>query len=121
MTGWIHFANVLYLVSYLVQDILWLRVLTVVAALSLIPYYATNWLGEAIAWNVVFLVINVVQIKLLMIRRLIKVLLFTDVGQCYRRKASVKPDGYSRYFSRAPTNFRSIMLFLETCKRSIVA
>ena len=70
MTGWIHFANVLYLVSYLVQDILWLRVLTVVAALSLIPYYATNWLGEAIAWNVVFLVINVVQIKLLMIRRL---------------------------------------------------
>jgi hypothetical protein len=54
-------------------------------------------------------------------RRLIKVLLLTDVGQCYRRKASVKPDGYSRYFSRAPTNFRSIMLFLETCKRSIVA
>jgi hypothetical protein len=70
MTSWIHFANALYLVSYLVQDILWLRVLTVVAALSLIPYYATNWLGEAIAWNVVFLVINIVQIKLLLLKRL---------------------------------------------------
>ncbi len=26
--------------------------------------------------------------------------LLTDAGQCYGRKASVKPDGYSRYFAR---------------------
>ena len=48
---WIHVANVLYLASYSVRDILWLRILTVVAALCLLPYYFTcsnNILWEAI-------------------------------------------------------------------------
>ncbi len=34
-----------------------------------------------------------------------KALLLTNAGQCYGRKASVKRDGYSRYFSMAPTEF----------------
>src|SRR5947209_9691671 len=59
-TVWITFANVLYLVSYSVHDILWLRVLTVAAALFLLPYYylqpAPLWMP--IAWSVVFVAIN---------------------------------------------------------------
>ena len=35
----IHVANVLYLFSYLMRDILWLRILTVVAACCLMPYF----------------------------------------------------------------------------------
>ena len=37
---WIGVANTIYLASYVVRDILWLRMLTVLAAALLIPYYA---------------------------------------------------------------------------------
>lgn len=69
---WIHVANVLYLASYSVRDILWLRILTVVAALCLLPYYfscSENPLWEAIAWNGLFIGVNVFQIFLLMKER----------------------------------------------------
>jgi hypothetical protein len=58
--AWIMMANTLYLGSYLVREILWLRVLTVVAATLLIPYYylQPSPLWTAIAWNVVFTAIN---------------------------------------------------------------
>jgi hypothetical protein len=59
-TVWITVANVLYLVSYSIRDILWLRVLTVVAAFFLIPYYylqaAPLW--TPVIWNFVFIAIN---------------------------------------------------------------
>jgi hypothetical protein len=35
----IHVANVLYLVAYMVRDVLWLRILTVVGAFCLMPFY----------------------------------------------------------------------------------
>jgi len=67
----IHVANVLYLFSYLVKDILWLRLLTVVAGSVLLAYYvllpAPLW--AAIGWNVVFLAINVRQIHVLLLER----------------------------------------------------
>jgi CRP-like cAMP-binding protein len=67
----IHVANVLYLFSYLVKDILWLRLLTVVAGSVLLAYYvllpAPLW--AAIGWNVVFLAINVRQIQVLLLER----------------------------------------------------
>jgi hypothetical protein len=68
---WINIANVLYLGSYSVRDILWLRILTVAAALLLIPYYAlqTRPLVTAIEWNVVFIAINLFWIVKLMIER----------------------------------------------------
>lgn len=68
---WLSAANVLYLVSYAVRDILWLRVLTVVAAALLIPYYAMQVvpLNAAIEWNVVFIAINVYWIVRLIIER----------------------------------------------------
>ena len=35
----VHAANGLYLVSYLVRDILWLRILTVIGACTLMPFF----------------------------------------------------------------------------------
>ena len=68
---WINAANVLYLASYAVRDILWLRILTVVAAALLIPYYAMQPipLRAAIDWNVVFIAINFYWIVRLIIER----------------------------------------------------
>ena len=71
MTIFIHIANVLYLSSYLVKDILWLRALTVVGGLTIIAYYVfmPHPVWAAIAWNVLFLMINAWQIRLLLIER----------------------------------------------------
>jgi hypothetical protein len=67
----IHVANVLYVISYLVKDILWLRLLTVVAGSVLLAYYVLLPvpLWAAIGWNVVFLVINLRQIHVLLLER----------------------------------------------------
>ena len=71
MTIFIHIANVLYLSSYLVKDILWLRALTIVGGLTIIAYYVfmPSPVWAAIAWNVLFLLINAWQIRLLLIER----------------------------------------------------
>src|SRR5208282_3769354 len=71
MLALIHVANVLYLCSYLVKDIFWLRALTVVAGLVLLSFYALQPtpLWAAIAWNVLFTVINVYQLYLLFLER----------------------------------------------------
>src|SRR4029077_11212336 len=68
---WITIANLLYLASYSVHDILWLRILTVAAASLLIPYYALQPvpLIAAISWNVLFIAINVYWIVRLIIER----------------------------------------------------
>jgi hypothetical protein len=67
----IHVANVLYVLSYLVKDILWLRLLTVFAGSVLLAYYALFPvpLWAAIGWNVVFLVINLRHIQVLLLER----------------------------------------------------
>jgi len=67
----IHVANVLYLFSYLVRDILWLRLLTVVAACLLMPYFyfRPDPLIAAIAWNVLFTGINLYNIVILYMER----------------------------------------------------
>jgi hypothetical protein len=67
----IHIANVLYVISYLVKETLWLRLLTVVAGSVLIAYYALLPvpLWAAIGWNVVFLAINLRQIQVLLLER----------------------------------------------------
>lgn len=68
---WLTAANAIYLASYAVRDILWLRVLTVVAAASLIPYYEMQVvpLHAAIGWNIVFIVVNCYWIIRLIIER----------------------------------------------------
>ena len=68
---WITAANVIYLASYSVRDILWLRILTVIASALLIPYYAMQPvpLTAAIEWNVLFMAINCYWIVRLLIER----------------------------------------------------
>ncbi|MES0880644.1 cyclic nucleotide-binding domain-containing protein [Roseibium sp. SCP14] len=64
-------ANVIYLCSYSVRDILWLRILTVVGATMLLPYYylQIDPLWAAIAWNAVFIAINIFWIGRLLLDR----------------------------------------------------
>jgi Popeye protein conserved region len=70
MQNLIHLANVLYLVSFLVSDILWLRLLNVLAGGILIAWLAAGAAPAApIAWNSLFLAINVVQVWRLLLER----------------------------------------------------
>ncbi len=64
-------ANVVYLFSYSVRDILWLRILTVVGATLLMPYYylQPTPLWAAMGWNVVFVAINLYWITRLFLER----------------------------------------------------
>ena len=67
----IHAANVLYLFAFMVRDILWLRILTVVAALFLIPYFYFQPvpLMTAIYWNLAFTALNLFWIVRLFLER----------------------------------------------------
>jgi len=66
-----HLANALYLISYAVRDILWLRVITVLAGSTLLASFLQQpsppW--PAVVWNAVFFVINVIRIHLLIRER----------------------------------------------------
>lgn len=68
----IHAANVLYLLAFTVRDILWLRILTVVAAVCLIPYFyfRPEPLMTPIYWNLVFTALNIYWICRLLLERL---------------------------------------------------
>jgi hypothetical protein len=62
-------ANVLYLISYLVKDILWLRLVTVVAGMLLIVNAVLTRQPESAAWNLLFTAINVYRSWLLILER----------------------------------------------------
>jgi len=63
----LHIANILWLCAYLVRDILWLRMLTVVGFIAAVPYYAggETVMVEPLVWMGVSLSINLFQIFLL--------------------------------------------------------
>ena len=67
----IHAANVLYLFAYMVRDILWLRILTVIAASCLVPYFylQPTPLMTAIYWNLAFTALNLWWIVRLFLER----------------------------------------------------
>jgi CRP-like cAMP-binding protein len=67
----IHAANMLFLVAYMVRDILWLRILTVIATFCLIPYYFTRPepMMVPIYWSLVFAALNVYWIVRLLLER----------------------------------------------------
>ena len=67
----INIANILYLFSFLVRDILWLRILTVIAASFLIPYFyfRPDPLIVAIYWNLLFTGLNLFWIGRLLYER----------------------------------------------------
>lgn len=67
----INTANVLYLFSYMVRDILWLRILTVIAAMCLMPYFYLQPVPimTPIYWNMGFTALNILWITLLLLER----------------------------------------------------
>lgn len=67
-----HIASGLTVVAYLVKDILWLRLLAVLSCFFGIAYgyfYHSGPQWVLIGWNIVFIVINVVQISLILRER----------------------------------------------------
>ncbi|MES0825830.1 Crp/Fnr family transcriptional regulator [Ruegeria sp. SCP11] len=64
-------ANVFYLISYSVRDIFWLRVLSVIGAAILLPYYylQSTPLWAPIGWNLFFTGINIFWIVRLLLER----------------------------------------------------
>ena len=64
MDIWFHLANVLYVGSYLVTDILWLRALAVAGGLSSLTWTLTAPVPSStlIGWTLVYNTINIVQI-----------------------------------------------------------
>jgi hypothetical protein len=71
MTNLIHFANVLLLASFLVSDILWLRILNIAAGVAFVVYFRVAMPSELapIGWNALFISINVVQVVRLWLER----------------------------------------------------
>lgn len=60
----VYIANILYLLSYFVQDMLRLRVLTVFAATCLVGYFYSQPepMMTVVCWNVFFITLNVFQL-----------------------------------------------------------
>jgi hypothetical protein len=93
MSPLIHVANAISLASYLVKDILWLRVLTVASGLLVLASLVlrTQPLWEGVGWNLVFFTINVAQIRILILERR-PVRLAADEQKLYQRVfRSLKP------------------------------
>lgn len=71
MGSMVHVANLLYLTSFMMRDILWLRVLTVIGASFLLPYYyfQAEPLLPAIYWNLAFIALNLYWIGRILLER----------------------------------------------------
>ncbi len=67
----LNIANLLYLASCFVKDILWLRVFSVIATSCLVPYYYIREepLLTALYWNLFFVVLNLWRIVVLLRNR----------------------------------------------------
>jgi hypothetical protein len=62
-------ANALYVISYVVTSMLWLRILAVIAALSTFPYFffQAEPLWSALFWQCTFLLVNLVNLVILVL------------------------------------------------------
>lgn len=60
----VYAANMLYLCSYLVRDLLHLRLLTIVAACCLVTYFYSQAepMMTVVGWNLFFVALNVLQL-----------------------------------------------------------
>ncbi|PDQ22946.1 hypothetical protein CN311_01075 [Mesorhizobium sanjuanii] len=67
----INAANILYVTAYFTMDMLRLRILTVTAATCLAVYFYSQPVPmlNVVAWNVFFMLLNLVQIVRLMLAR----------------------------------------------------
>jgi hypothetical protein len=68
---WISVANALFLVSYAVHDILWLRILSLLGSIVLIKYYLLLQPTQPIAmiWTILFISLNAFWIVRLIVAR----------------------------------------------------
>jgi uncharacterized membrane protein len=72
MEALVYIANLLYLGSYFMQDLLRLRALTITAAICLVCYFylRPEPLMTVVCWNLFFVALNVLQIvRMLAARR----------------------------------------------------
>ena len=81
----LHAANILYLASYSVRDILWLRILTVVGMCMCIPYYVAEGVMPPVYWHVAFVAINLYHIVRLFIER--KPIVLSEIESFIREHA----------------------------------
>ena len=67
----LHTANLMLLCSFLVRDIFFLRLISILASVlfSVYFYFQDPPMWSAMAWNIVFVFVNVVQISKLLYRR----------------------------------------------------
>jgi len=70
----INAANVLYVLAYFTQNLLRLRLLTLVAAACLAAYFASrpDPLWTVVAWNLFFLALNLFQLARILLTRRVK-------------------------------------------------
>lgn len=68
----INAANILYVTAYFTMDMLRLRIMTITAACCLAVYFYNQPVPmlNVVAWNVFFIVLNLIQIVRLMLARL---------------------------------------------------
>lgn len=73
MESLVYAANILYLLSYLVKDILVLRVLTIIAACCLVTYFYNQAepMMTVVYWNLFFVAMNAFQLTSILIGRMI--------------------------------------------------
>ncbi|MGM0823848.1 MAG: cyclic nucleotide-binding domain-containing protein [Pseudomonadota bacterium] len=64
-------ANTLFCLAYIVRDMAWLRAITILAALSTLPYFyfQSTPLYEAMTWQIAFIVINSFNLIVLLLQR----------------------------------------------------
>ena len=65
-------ANSLYILAYMVTNIVWLRILTVIAATITLPYFffQDEPLWSALFWQLMFAAVNIINLLLLYIKSL---------------------------------------------------
>ncbi len=71
MEAFVYAANFLYLTSYLVRDILHLRILTIIAACCLVTYFYNQAepMMTVVCWNVFFVALNIFQLTRIYLER----------------------------------------------------
>lgn len=71
MEALVYIANLLYLASYFMQDMLRLRALTITAAMCLVGYFylRPEPLMTVVCWNLFFVALNVLQIARIAVAR----------------------------------------------------
>ncbi|WP_404414920.1 Crp/Fnr family transcriptional regulator [Marinospirillum sp.] len=66
-----YIANLLFCLAYMVRDMAWLRTITILAAISTLPYFyfQASPLYSAMGWQIAFIAINAFNLTVLILHR----------------------------------------------------